>query len=218
MHIFWVPYRSTEIQLETGRAYAIRLWRDANSLSKSFALLVRRDAKDGYAAGQLFQGNTPREDLDAYLYVSGGSPQTLVNHIPTGDIELKQLVGSAKRFGQTFRASGRSLAGAEVIYTTGEANPAAMAITFQVYDGLNGRTIGPPRTCHGLPLAFQGRAAVSWQRGQVPLKSGQEYYLEWVPSRQCNTWCTNEDLPGAAVRDGAELKDLDLVMCLAEYE
>jgi hypothetical protein len=43
IHIFWVPYRSDEVQLTTGKLYALRLWRDPSSQSATFALVARPD-------------------------------------------------------------------------------------------------------------------------------------------------------------------------------
>lgn len=216
IHIFWVPFRSDEVNLTPGKTYALRLWRDPKSQSETFALVVRPDKGDGYAGGHLYVGDKPRTDLDAYAYVSGGKPGTIVNHAPVGDAEPKNLVGTAKRYGQTFRASGEGLAAADIIYATGEPRPKALPITFQLYDKPGGRPIGPAKTCYGMPLAFQARAAAVWMKGDAPLTPGREYYLEWS-SPGCNTWQLNEDLPGHAYRDGEPKPDADLAMSIVEY-
>jgi hypothetical protein len=216
IHIFWVPYQSKEVELEPGRTYAVRLWRDESSQSKTFALVVRPDTGDGYARGHLYSGDEAKKDLDAYAYVSGGEAGTVVNHAPVGDLELKELVGSSNRYGQTFRATGVGLAGVDVIYATGDARPPALPVTFQLYDKVGGKRIGPARTCYGLPRAFQGRAAGFWKRGEAPLEPGRTYYLEWTSSG-FNTWRLNEDLPGEAYVNGAPRSDVDLAMSIAEY-
>lgn len=216
IHIFHVPYRSSEVNLVTGRTYAIRLWRDPSSQSERFALVVRTDKGDGYVGGHVFIGDEPRKDLDAYACVSGGADGTVVNHAPVGDPDLKQLVGSAKRHGQTFKASGTSLAAVDIIYATGDARPPSLPIVFQAYDKPGGKPIGKPKTCYGLPLSFQGRAAVIWAKGDVPLTPGRMYYIEWT-SPGSNTWKLNEDLPGEAYVDGVVKPDADLAMSIAEY-
>jgi len=216
IHIFHVPYRSSEVNLVPGRTYAIRLWRDPSSQSKRFALVVRTDKGDGYAGGHVFVGDEPRKDLDAYACVSGGAAGTVVNHAPVGDPDLKQFVGGAKRHGQTFKATGTGLAAVDVIYATGAASPPSHPFVFQAYDKPGGRPIGKPKTCYGVPLAFQGRAAAFWAKGEVPLTPGQMYYIEWA-SPGCNTWKLNEDLPGEAYVAGVAKPDADLAMSIAEY-
>ncbi len=216
IHIFHVPYRSSEVTLVPGRTYAVRFWRDPSSQSERFALVVRTDKGDGYAGGHVFVGDEPRKDLDAYAYISGGAAGTIVNHAPVGDPDLKKLVGSAKRHGQTFKASGTGLAAVDVIYATGASRPPELPFVFQVYDKPGGKPIGKAKTCYGLPLTFQGRAAAIWAKGDIPLTPGQMYYIEWT-SPGSNIWKLNEDLPGEAYVDGVAKPDADLAMSIAEY-
>jgi len=104
----------------------------------------------------------------------------------------------------------------DVIYATGDARPPSHPFVFQAYDKPGGKPIDEPKTCYGLPLAFQGRAAAFWARGEVPLTPGQMYYIEWT-SPGCNTWKLNEDLPGEAYVDGVAKPDADLAMSIVEH-
>jgi hypothetical protein len=216
IHIFWVPFKSREVRLERGQRYAVRFWRDPKSQSQTFAMVVRRDNGDGYRRGHLYLGDEPRKDLDAYAYVSGGQTGTVVNHAPVGDMKFDKLIGTGKRFGQTFEATGVGLAAVEVVYATGDASPPRMPIAFQLYDRPAGEPIGPLRTCYGLPMTFQARAAVVWRRGEVELTPGKTYYLEWF-TPGVNTWQLEENLPGQAYVDGKAHPDADLAMCIVEY-
>lgn len=216
IHIFHVAYRSNEVNLTPGRTYALRLWRNPVSQSETFVLVARPDKGDGYAGGHLYVDGQPRTDLDGYAYISGGEPGTVVNHAPVGDMDLKELIGSSQRYGQTFKASGNGLAAVDIIYTTGKTSPEPLPFTFQVFDRPGGKPIGPKRTAYGVPGAFQGRAAALWSRGEVPLKTGKMYYLEWT-SPGCNTWKLNEDLPGEAYVDGKSRPEADLALSIAEY-
>lgn len=216
IHIFWVPYRSDEVVLTPGRTYAVRLWRNEISQSETFALVMRPDKGDGYDKGHLWIGDTPRKDVDGYLYISGGMNGTVVNHAPVEDLKLRELAGGGSRHGQTFKATGIGLAGVDIIYATGDTTPPRHPITFQLYDKPGGRKIGPAKTCYGLPLTFQGRAAAVWKRGEVELEPKKMYYLEWT-SPGVNTWKVNEDLPGHAFIDGEPKPEMDLAMSIAEY-
>ncbi len=216
IHVLWVPYRSNEFQLTPGQTYAMRFWRATGSQSDSFAIVVRRDTGNGYAGGHLYNGDAPRQDLDAYAYCSGGMPDTLVNHTPLLDLTFYQLATWSERFGQTFRASGTGLAGCDIAYTTGDPNPPSIPITFQLYDGVGGERIGRSKKCYGLSRNFHGRAAAIWAPNEAPLTPGRTYYLEWT-SPGCNTWFMKEDLVGAAYANGVVQGSRDLLMSIAEY-
>jgi hypothetical protein len=218
IHIFHVRYRSDEFKLTPGKTYAVRFWRGENSGSERFAIVARQDQGNGYRGGQLYQGDTPLPERDAYAHVSGGAAGTIVNHAPVGDIDLKTFAGGAARFGQTFKAGGTGLAGVDVIYADGNAKPASLPVTFQLYDAPGGKPIGPARVCRGLPLPYQARAAAVWLPGEAPLVAGRTYYLEWTTPKDCNTWVLNEDLPGEAYRAGEALPDKDLAMSIVEYD
>jgi hypothetical protein len=218
IHIFWVAFKSSEVTLEVGQTYAVRIWRDPTSASPDFALVARTDGGTGYANGHLYAGNTPLPNLDAYCYVSGGAPGTIVNHTPVLNFQLPELVGSSTRHGQTFRATGTSLAAVNIVYATGQQTPAALPFVFQCYSGVGGAPVGPPKTCYGVPGFFQARAAAMWLPGEVPLTPNNFYYLEWT-SPGSNTWALNEnDLPGNGYLDRVPVPDKDLAMSIAEYE
>ena len=215
----WVPFRSNEMSLVIGEAYAARLWVAPGSQSTNFAVVARTDRGDGYAGGHLYVGDTPRTDLDAYGYFSGGTPETLTNHAPVNSYALTSIANWTTSFGQTFTASGNGLAGASITYTTGQPDNPSLPIEFQLYSAPGGTVIGPQRTTHGVRGYYQGRAAVAWERGEVPLIPGQSYYLEWSPPPSgCNTWYMNEDLPGAAYVGGVSRAPQDLMMIISEYE
>jgi hypothetical protein len=218
IHIYHVAYHSDEISLKPGKTYAVRFWRDPSSVAETFTIVARSDKGDGYRNGHLYRGNDPLEKLDAYAYISGGAPGTVVNHAPVGDPGMKKFAGSAQRFGQTFRASGTSLAGIDTIYADGNVKPPSIPIQFQMYDRPGGQPIGPARECYGLPLTFQARAAAVWMPGEVPLVPGRTYYLEWTLPKLFNMWVLNEDLPGEAYRDGKAMPDSDLAMSMVEYD
>lgn len=215
--IFHVQYRSNEVNLVPGKKYAARFWREPSSPSPSFLMVVRSDKGDGYSGGQLYNGDKAMPEYDAYAYISGGQQGTVVNHAPVGDLELKQFAGSGQLFGQTFKASGTSLAGMDVVYTDGTIRPASLPIKFQVYDAPGGKPIGPIRICYANPLTYQGRAAAAWERGEVPLIPGNMYYVEWSAPKVVNTWVLNEDLPGMSYVDGKAQPKTDLALSIAEY-
>jgi hypothetical protein len=218
IHIHYVIYRSSEVNLVPGKKYAVRFWRDPSSPSPGFSIVARRDNKDGYASGHLYSGDKPLPDLDAYAYVSGGEPGTVVNHAPIGNMDLKEFSGSAQRFGQTFKATGIGLAGVDIIYADGNLSPKPFPVKFQLYDRPGGKAIGPSKTCYGLPLTYQARAAAIWKRGEVPLTPGRTYYIEWTFPAAVNSWFANENLPGDAYRDGKIVAGKDFAMSIAEYE
>jgi len=214
----WVPYRSNEVNLIVGQTYALRLWVAPGSQSTSFAVVARPDKGNGYADGHLYVDGVARPDLDAYAYISGGEPGTVTNHIPISKLEFTSMAGWATRFGQTFTATGSSLAGACIVYTTGQPDTPSLPIEFRLYDRPGGTQIGPTRKINGVHGFFQGRASVAWVRGEAPLVPGQQYYLEWTPPASgCATWFTEEALPGTGYVNGVA-QSQDLMMAIAEYK
>ncbi len=216
IHIFWVPYRSNEMTLIPGQTYAARFWRAPGSASDSFAIVARSDNNTGYAGGHLYSGNTAYTNLDAYAYISGGEPGTVVNYAPL-DIQQLSLLTFGTSFGQTFVASGNSLAGADITYATGDPAPPPLQITFKVFDAPGGTQIGPTKVCYGITGFYEGKASVIWQQGNVPLTPGQTYFIQWT-SPGANTWRLNENLPGQAYVGGVAQPSYDLLMSIAEFE
>ncbi len=216
--VFFVNYRSSEMQLVPGRKYAARFWRAPGSPSPDFSIVVRTDSQTGYAGGHLYAGDTPYPNLDAYAYISGGDPETLVNAAPVENTQLLNLTATSTRFGQTFRASGVGLAGAEIVYTTGITDPPSLPVTFRLYDSVGGTAIGPAKKCYGIPGFYQARAAAFWSRDEAPMVAGQTYYLEWTTSLPgVNTWLMNENIFGEAYVNRVSQAPSDLMMAIAEY-
>ncbi len=216
--IFHAVFRSKEVPLVPGQTYAARFWRDPSSTSQSFAIVARSDHRTGYPDGHLYAGNTAYTNLDAYAYISGGEPGTLVNHAPVADLSLAQLAGMSTRFGQTFIASGDGLAAVEIVYATGDVDPPSLPITFQVYESVGGAPIGTAKRCYGIPGYYQARAAAFWSRGDIPLVPGTKYYVEWTaPPPGVNTWRMNENLAGESYLDRVSQAPWDLLMAIAEY-
>jgi len=216
IHLLWVPYRSSDMDLVVGNEYAVRFWLDPGSQSDSFAIVARPDESDGYVDGMMYSGDTALPDWDAYGFVSGGAPGTLVNHAPI-DYTEAMMATWTNVFGQTFQASGTSLAAVEIVYATGDAAPPNLEFEFQVYDAVGGSPIGPPKTCYGLSGHYQGRAAVMWDEGDIPLTYGNFYYVEWVEQAGgANTWYMNENLSGDGYINRV-MQTKDMMMSIAEY-
>jgi hypothetical protein len=217
IHLLWVPYRSSELQLNMGQTYAARWWRAPGSSSPDFAICARPDTGDGYTSGQLYAGNTAMPAWDAYAYISGGELGTIVNHAPLNIHVGPQAPGGVTAFGQTFVASGTSVAAAEAMYITGDGTPPVYPIEFRVYNGFGGAPIGPAKTCYGVPGHYEARAAVIWEEGDVPTTIGETYYLEWRSPSPVSTYFMSDDVPGGAYADGTSQGISDLIGVIAEY-
>lgn len=216
IHLLWVPYRSTNMELIPGQMYAARFWRQPGSQSANFSIVARSDRGDGYEAGQLYSGNTPL-DWDAYAYISGGQSGTVVNHAPV-DLQVGQTGNWSTRIGQTFQATGTSVAAAELMYITGDPTPPVLNFDFQVYDDVGGNPIGPVKKGYGVPGFYEARAAAFWREGEVPTTPGQMYYLEMVPPPSgCNVFFMRDNVPGGAYFNRVARGGEDIMGCIAEY-
>lgn len=218
IHIFDVQYRSNEVALTVGQRYAVRYWIGEGSTSTDFSIVARPDSGNGYAQGQAYIGDTPQPGWDIYGFISGGAEGTIVNHAPSVNMELVNLMGWTPSCGQTFVASGNGLAGVEYVFTVGcDGNP-VIPITFTLYNSVGGTPIGPSKIVYGVGGFCQARAAAFWEPGLISLTPGQKYYIEMTTPGGANPWRMQEDIPGveAYINRASRAPD-DLMVIVAEY-
>lgn len=222
IHIFDVNYLSSEAPVNPGEEYAVRFWRRQDSQSGSFAMVARPETGNGYAGGQAYVGNNPVA-WDLYGHFSGGAPGTIINFCPLDQVvpaDASVFLGWRNKHGQVFRASGNGLAAVELLYTVGCSPNPSLPITITVYNGFGGAPIGPSKRTYTVTDECQGRAAVFWEPGEVPMTPGQSYYVEFDATEAggINAWPMIRDIPNAhAYTEGVSRAPLDLPMTIAEY-
>ncbi|MDG2122490.1 MAG: hypothetical protein P8J87_02250, partial [Verrucomicrobiales bacterium] len=124
----WVRFQSGEAPMVAGRQYAVRVQVDDGMA------IYKRD-KDGfsYANGNAFDGGGVAQDWDLNITVFVDRDGTSVTHTRTtsGAGEFDGAL-SAARWGQTFVASGTSLAAVDLFAAS---VPTGFPVTWQVFEG-----------------------------------------------------------------------------------
>lgn len=223
IHILDVNYLSSEVKLKVGSEYAVRFWLAPDSECTRFAIVGRTDKDDGYADGKAYVGDEARPDIDLFGCVEDSAPGTVVNYCPIDQEKYSSTprLGSAAKYGQTFKATGNGLAGVEVLYGIGCAPNPSFPIKITLRDGVGGKAIGPTRTSHTVTDMCQGRGAAFWPAGQTPLTPGKTYYIEFEPPADLpiDPWSMDVDVPGVcAYKDGIASGTADMSLLIAEYK
>ena len=181
----WVGYRSGDLPTTPGQRYAVRLVGQGSQ--RNFSPYWRTDSGDGYADGQAYDkyGNPLNKDLN--ILVFSDNDGTVIPYMKT----TGGLGGSTWwewQWGQTFKATGDSLAAVDLWFAHGGGLNWYMQMTFTVY----ANPPNPPNPPSGqVGVTKRGRGA--WQAGgtalmgicyapdEVPLVAGQTYYIEMTP-------------------------------------
>ena len=209
----WVRWRSGEVPLTPSRQYAVNIHIDGG-----MAVYKRNKDAQSYQGGRAYDqnGNPQNFDLNVTVFVDR---DTMVTHTSTspgpGDFD-----GSLNdtRWGQSFVATGKSLAAADLFAASGQDD---VELTWTVRrDGPGGEQIGPTKTTRGAYFASStDLIGVSYNPGDVPLVPGRTYYIEaqsawgFTPYTQ-QPWERYDD--GRAYRRGGPTSH-DLSMTITEY-
>lgn len=223
----WVRWRSGEIRLKPRRQYAVRV---TGVGGDGRIQPYKRDKdKDSYRGGRAFNSQGHAQEFDLNYTVFGdtdGTMVTLCKRTPGND-ELKSGY-FAPKWGQTFIAKGKGLAGVDV-FAAGAQNQWNIDFAWRIREeGPQGRQIGPVKTTQA---AFQasgcGLHGVSYNRGEVPLKAGRTYFVEFEAvhppeeSPGFNPYITGDPYEGHGwqFKDGRWLErpDDDVTMTVMEY-
>jgi hypothetical protein len=179
----WVGYRSGQLPTIPGHRYAVRL--AGQGTNPAFSPYWRTDNGDGYALGRAYDRDGQPLNKDLLLLVFSDNDGTVIPYMKTTGLFGKQAWWEWQ-WGQTFKATGSSLAAVD-FYFTNEGNW-NMQMTFKVFATPPNGTGGPPSNPVGLVKrargAWEAGAAcmgIGYAPGEVPLTPGQTYYIEMTP-------------------------------------
>lgn len=233
----WVRFRSPEAPMTPGKKYAVRLRAIATGTIQPYK---RNKDANSYAGGQAYDELGQAQPFDLTLVVFADNDGTLVtmNRRETGLGWLCDNDFFGQRWGQTFIAHGRGLAGADV-FAAGASNRWDLKFAWKVREnGPTGAQIGPTKITEA---AFQAHGAglhgVSYNPGEVPLVAGSTYFIEFSivdpppesngfnpylmhpsPGASCGGGDAADDFPeGIAYRDNVARPADDVNMTIIEY-
>ena len=210
-------FRTGEVPTTPGKQYAVRL----AEISGAGPKLFKRD-KDSksYAAGRAFNASGAAQNFDLNLLLFTDQDYTRVTIATRTDGPGNTFVADLTlRAGQTFKAKGRALAGANV-WVKGR-DTWDLDFTWRVRkDGPTGDIIGHPKTTKALLenglTALQG---VSYNPDDVPLTKGQTYFIEFSSTGGFTPYAMPDDdyADGDAYIDNTLRFGRDWSMTLLEY-
>lgn len=214
----WTAYRSGDISLVPGETYAIRL----RGVDGDFGIMSRVEDGNGYAQGQAFDRNGNGQNRDLNITVFTDNDGTVIPYAKTTP-GLGSLAHWEGYWGQTFKATGSSLAAADLWFASTNWN---IKIRFRVYTGdPGGPRIGPSKIANGASqTAGVGLIGYSWAPDEVPLVIGGTYYIEMMAAGGAGGFTpyqfdrSVDDYPdGHAYAAGTPRTDIDLSMTIMEY-
>lgn len=213
-----VAWRSGHVPTVPGQTYAIRF---TASGGQGFAFYRRTDAGDGYAQGTAYVGGAA-VGADLYACIGSDSDGTVIPYCKISGLGNLPMVSGewwANAWGQTFVATGSSLAAADCFVAN---NDTYVHITWEIRrGGPTGPVIGPVKANQAQYQASGVQhAGVVYAAGEVPLIPGEAYCIR-ATSAQGMHFLVFE--PGDAYADGQAYKDdvadptRDLYLTIYEY-
>jgi hypothetical protein len=210
----WVRWPSGQIPLTPGKQYAVHIW-----VNGGCAIYRRNKDGSSYPNGRAYDlnGNPQDFDLNVTVFVDRNNQMVTHTRLNPGPGNFDGGL-SDTRWGQTFIATGTSLAAVDLFAASGDDN---FDLTWRILEnGPSGAQIGPTKTTQGAYFASStDLVGVSYNPGVVTLVPAQTYYIEvtdtmnFTPFVQ-ESWNSYPD--GAAFRNGT-ITGFDLAMTIMEY-
>jgi hypothetical protein len=209
----WVRWPSGQIPLTPGKQYAVHI-----NVTGGCAIYKRDKDGSSYPHGRAYDlnGNQQNYDLNATVFVDHNNQSVTHTRLGPGPGRFDDGL-SDTRWGQTFIATGTSLAAVDLFAASGEN----FDLTWRIRQGgPNGTQVGPTKTTQGAYFASStDLVGVSFNPEEVILIPGQTYCIDvtdtgnFTPYVQ-QSWERYDD--GAAFRNGVATAD-DLAMTIVEY-
>ena len=210
----WVRWNSGDVRMTPGTQYAVKV-----QVTGGQAIYKRDKDGQSYQDGRAYDMNGDPQDFDLNITVFTDRDDS-VTHTRRGP-KPGDFNGalSDTRWGQSFVASGDSLAAIDLFAAGGDANDYFDVTWIIREDGPNGPQVGPTKTTSGAYYAIStDLLGVSYNPGEVPLVAGETYYIDVLDTRNFTpytqpSWNLYDD--GQAFRNGVAT-DYDLSMTIVE--
>jgi hypothetical protein len=210
----WVRWPSGQILLTPGKQYAVKIW-----VQDGCAVYKRDKDSSSYEYGRAYDigGNSQNFDLKVTVFVDRNNQSVTHTRLNPGPGDFDGGL-SDTRWGQTFVATGTSLAAVDLFAASSDSN---FDLTWRILEGgPAGTQISPTKTTQGAYFASStDLVGVSYNPNDVTLVPGQTYCIEvtdtmnFTPFIQ-ESWNSYSD--GTAFRNGSATGH-DLAMTIMEY-
>ncbi|MHC4890061.1 MAG: carboxypeptidase-like regulatory domain-containing protein [Planctomycetota bacterium] len=210
----WVRWPSGQIPLMPGKQYAVHI-----NVTGGCAIYKRDKDGSSYPHGKAYDlnGNQQNYDLNVTVFVDRNNQSVTHTRLGPGpglfDGGLSDI-----RWGQTFVATGTSLAAADLFAASGDEN---FDLTWRIRQGgPSGAQVGPTKTTQGAYFASStDLVGVSYNPNDVMLVPGEIYCIEVSDTGNFTPYIQeseNSYPDGAAFRNGVTTAH-DLAMTIVEY-
>jgi hypothetical protein len=210
----WVRWPSGEIPLTPEKRYAVKVW-----VNGGCGVYKRNKDGSSYPHGRAYDqnGNPQNYDLNVTVFVDCNNKSVTHTRLNPGPGQFDGGLSDI-RWGQTFVATGTSLAAVDLFAASGDEN---FDLTWRIRQGgPSGTQVGPTKTTEGAYFASStDLVGVSYNPDEVILVPGQTYCIDvtdtgnFTPYVQ-ESWNSYSD--GTAFRNGVAT-GYDLAMTIVEY-
>ena len=182
----WVRWRSFEIRTTPGQEYALRITGYGGVNNGGFQPFIRDKDGGSYAHGEAHDrtGTPQGHDLNATIFTDGDGTITTVSERTGRMGELKSPSYWGTKWGQSFIAQGSGLAAADFKAASGSQSAWAVNVRWKVFEGADdngptGSQVGVTKITSPAWNPFAFHQAVSYNPGEMPLTSGQTYFVQF---------------------------------------
>ena len=210
----WVRWTSGDVPMTPGQQYAVNVHIDGG-----MAIYKRNKDGQSYQGGRAYDQNGNPQNFDMCMTVFTDRDD-LVTHTSksSGPGDFNGGLYDT-RWGQTFVATGRSLAAVDLFAASGMSD---LELTWRIREGgPNGPLLGPTKKTRGAYFASStDLVGVSYNPGEVRLVPGETYYIDAFQPAGFTPYVQQPReryADGTAFRNGSPVGH-DLSMTIVEYK
>jgi hypothetical protein len=242
-YVYYAGWNSGEVPLTPGEIYAVHLKGE-----KPFQMFQQPNDDKRTDCYRIGADKTGWQGADIWMAVGTDNDGLLIPYNKCSNKEYMEFAGGSTKWSQTYVAQGTSLAAVLLSAAVGTAHPPLSRTRLRVRvreGGPNGPVVGVEKIAVGCGN-YTGDASWGWfcavySPGEVPLKPGKTYAIEWETMETpqslhdyVNCKGVKSDLKpgfnpykkvagdeyslGTSYKDGTVKQDFDLDMQVIEYK
>jgi len=192
-----------QVPLTVGTTYYVKLIRNGiNTFSMKYK------SGNPYSGGCLYYGSVAQPDLDMSLVIESDDAGLSTMY----QRSINNSGSSSSHLGQTFKAIGSNITVVTLFATADVSEGRDVAFSI-LSGGPTGAQIGPTKTVKVRDYRPMGQwVAVTWEPGEVPVTSGQTYYLKMTSTNLYIFTATTNPYPdGCFYVAGSPVSNTDML-------
>ena len=192
-----------QVPLTVGTTYYLKLIRNGTD-----TFSVKYKSGNPYSGGCLYYGSVAQPDLDMSLVIESDDAGLSTMY----QRSINNSGSSSSHLGQTFKAIGSNITVVTLFATADVAEGRDVAFSI-LSGGPTGAQIGPTKTVKVRDYRPMGQwVCVTWEPGEVPVTSGQTYYVKMTSTNfYIFTATTNPYPDGCFYVAGSPVSNTDML-------